>query len=238
MSDTQLSPSVHEAVIVRHFTRDPITRETIPDAYLTDLHDAVQAARVAGDKADRVVQATLRSELRTPAANHKKAREVSFAIIESALAKIDAARKSAQAEIAQIASVSAGPPKPKDTVDVLSQQELRKALAALDRDERHKAISEALAADDAVLLSAGLNGRPMLSGLTPTEHAMHLHQWRQKYHGAAVDRAERLNKAITDADRAGMLLNGFVDSLTDAQLIARAEKTEAEAAEALKEAAG
>ena len=71
MASQVLSPSVHEATIVRHFARDPATRETIQDPILTELHAAMQSMRVSGEKAARLAAANLRNAMNTPAANHK-----------------------------------------------------------------------------------------------------------------------------------------------------------------------
>src|ERR1700730_259472 len=126
-----LSPTVHEATIVRHFARDPATRETIQDPILTELHNAMQTMRVSGEKPARLAPANLKNAMRTPAHNHKTGREASFAAIEGATKKFDMAVKLAQAEIADIEKKTASPGKPKDVAGQLANMELRSALAGL-----------------------------------------------------------------------------------------------------------
>jgi hypothetical protein len=62
--------------------------------------------------------------------------------------------------------------------------------------------------------------------------------WARKHHAANLDRAERLEKAIADTQRAESLTIQFVDQLTNEKLIREAEAKERAAAAALKEETG
>jgi hypothetical protein len=128
----------------------------------------------------------------------------------------------ARGALADIAKRTAGPLRAQDTLGALEAQELRAVLARMEPKQRAAAISAHLLADD-VFASAVLNARPLLSGLDPTEHAIHLHAWRTARHGPELERAERLSKAVVDAERGGRLAVEYVDQLTDAKLIAQAE---------------
>jgi hypothetical protein len=91
----------------------------MPDAALQDLHDSVEAGRLAAEKCVRIAAANLKNALRTAGENHKVAREVTFGTLEPALRRFDAAAKVVQAEIAGIdARTAEAPAKP----DVLPSQ--------------------------------------------------------------------------------------------------------------------
>jgi hypothetical protein len=227
-----LSPTVHEATIVRHFARDPATRETIQDPILTELHNAMKSMREAGERASRLAAANLKNQMATPAANHKKAREASFAAIEGATKRFDLSVKLAQEAIAEIEKKTASPPKPKDVAGQLANMELRACLAGLPGDARSAALASALAAGDEAILAAVLTASPLLSGLSAGEYGLRLAEWKLRNHGEALERMGRLRKALTDVERAGPLLTSFVDGLTDAELVRAAEETSRAASEA------
>jgi hypothetical protein len=125
-----------------------------------------------------------------------------------------------------------------DYGEQLLQSEVRARLAKMDRKSRGEAIHAAIVNGDELLCSAVLSAPAMLSGLSPEEHEMRRHAWRTRRHTGEFERAGRLGAAMADVDRGAGALIAFVDGLTNADLIARAERTEREAREAVEAAAG
>ena len=68
-----------------------------------------------------------------------------------------------------------------------------------------------------------------LSGVSDAELAIHHNNWTTKHFAADVDRMNRLSKAVEDANRAGSVAVSFVDGLTDAELVTKAEVVEKQA---------
>lgn len=221
-----LSPSVHEATIKRHMSGDE-------DAAMQALHDAVKLAREMASKAAQTTEIVLRNKLDTEPQRHRKARAASFELIERATKALDDAVKSAQREIATIKARTKGPPPARDLLTETRQRELRERLSALPDDKRRTIIADAIKSDNDLLVGAVLNAPPWLSAMGESEMTLVRHNWATKHFAADLDRAERLQKALVDAERAGTLSISFVDSLTNAQLIEQAESTEKKAAEAL-----
>jgi hypothetical protein len=103
----------------------------------------------------------------------------------------------------------------------------------LPPERRDHIISSAIKNDEQLLLSAVLNSDAWLSGLTENELALHRNAWASKHHAADLDRLERLSKAVDDANRAGSVAISFIDSLTNADLVAKAAHMEKQATAAL-----
>ena len=225
-----LSPSVHEATIARHFKKDE------DDPALLALHAALKAGREAALKAAKIVNTVTANDLLTPASRHKKARDASFKLLEPQFKAYDEAVKATETAIAEIEARTAGPSAPKDLIGEARGRELRERLLMLPNEQRQRIISDAVQHDDDMLLSAVLGVPAWLLGMTTAEQEMIRHSWRAKHFAPELDRLQRLNKAVEDARRAGPLLLGFVDQLTDAKLIAAADATEAAANAALAEA--
>lgn len=221
-----LSPSVHEATVRRHMSGDD-------DPAMQALHDAVKLAREMATKAAQTTDVVLRNTLETAPQRHRKARAASFELIERATKALDDAVKTAQKDIAAIKTRTKGPPPSKDLLTETRQRELRERLAMLPDERRKAIISDAIKTGDDLLVGAVLNAPHWLSSLGESEMTLFRHNWAVKHFAADLDRAERLQRALADAERAGTLSISFVDSLTDAELIERAESTEKKAAEAL-----
>jgi hypothetical protein len=96
----------------------------------------------------------------------------------------------------------------------------------MSRDVRSKAITEAIDNDDSDILSACFVGPVFLTGLGNAERAAMKDRWRRKKFPAEVDRQQRLKAALTDLDRMQAGLLTFVDKMTDAVEIKRAEDAE------------
>ena len=141
--------------------------------------------------------------------------------------------KLAQVEISDIEKKTAAPPKPKDVAGQLANMELESVPRGIAGRRANRRLSpDALAAGDEAIVAAVLTAPPLLSGLSPGEYGLRLAEWRLRNHGAELERMGRLRKALTDVERAGPLLTGFVDSLTDAELVRAAEETSRAASEA------
>jgi hypothetical protein len=222
-----LSPTVHEATIARHIAKDS------DDPALQSLHDAVKQTREIATKAAATTDIVLKNEMRTIAARHKDARAASFELLKRATQSIDAAVQSAQAEIAAIRAKTKSPPASKDIVSETKQREIRERLSVLPAERREQIIQAAIKNDEPLLLSAVLNSDAWLSGLTDNELALHRNAWASKHFASDLDRMARLSKAVEDANRAGSVALAFVDGLTDADLVAKAEAMEKQATAAL-----
>jgi hypothetical protein len=222
-----LSPTVHEATIARHIVKDA------DDPTLQSLHDAVKQTRELATKAAATTDIVLKNEMRTMAARHKDARAASFELLKRATQSIDAAVQSAQAEITAIKSKLKGPPPSRDRAIESRQAELRERLAMLPEDRRKAIIEDAIKTDDQLLLGAVLHGYAWECGMSDPEISIVRHNWASKHHAADLDRLERLSKAVDDANRAGSVALAFVDGLTNADLVAKAEHMEKQATAAL-----
>jgi hypothetical protein len=106
-------------------------------------------------------------------------------------------------------------------------------LSLLSPDRRKEIIDEAIKTNDQLLLGAILHGYAWECGLSNSEIELLRHTWASKHHGADVDRLERLSKATEAASRAGSVFVSFIDKLTDASVVEKAEVLEREAALAL-----
>jgi hypothetical protein len=222
-----LSPSVHEAVISRHFAKDT------DDPVLQSLFDAVKTARELATKAQSTTDAVLKNEMRTIASRHRDARAAGFGLLETATKLLDQALQGAKHEIAGIDAKTKGPAPAKDIITVTQQRELRERLASLPEERRKGIVASAIANDDQLLIGAVFNSDAWLSGLTDNEMSVHRHNWRQKHFSGDIDRRERLSKALDAAEKAGALAVAYVDHLTDADLVAKAESMEKQATAAL-----
>lgn len=225
--DAILSPSVHEAVIKRHMIEDN------DDSAMQDLFDAVKLTREMATKATATTKAVLSNEMKTLPQRHRDSRAATFALLEKATLALDAATKAAQNEIDVIKTKSNGPPPFRDVVSETKARELRERLSLLDPDRRTAIIDSAIKNDDNLLIGAVLNSPAWLLGISDSEQQLFRHAWANKHFGAEIERMTRLEKAVDDAKRAGSVAISFIDGLTDADLVAKAEKMEKQANVAL-----
>jgi hypothetical protein len=203
------------------------------DPALQNLHDAVKQTRELATKAAQTVDIVLKNTMQTEARRHKDGRAASFELLKRATQSIDAAVQSAQQEIAAIKSKLRGPTPSRDRAIESRQAELRERLALLPEERRKAIIDEAVKNDDQLLLGAVLHGYAWESGMSDPEISIVRHNWASKHHAADLDRLERLSKAVEDANRAGSVAISFVDGLTNADLVAKAEAMEKQATAAL-----
>jgi hypothetical protein len=222
-----LSPTVHEATVKRHMIEDT------DDSVLQSLFDAVKQTRELATKAAATTDVVLKNTMRTEAARHKDARAANFTLLQRATQSLDDAVKAAQAEIALMRTKVKGPAPAKDIVAETKQREMRERLSILPEDRRKAIIANAIKSGDDTLVAAVLNSDAWLSGLSDSELALHRNSWASKHFAGDLDRLERLNKAVEDANRAGSVAISFVDGLTDADLVANAEQMERQASAAL-----
>ncbi|MCV0396766.1 MAG: hypothetical protein K5872_20885 [Rhizobiaceae bacterium] len=231
-----LSPSVNEAMIDRHFARDPRTRAIVPDATLHAIRDATERARTLAQKAGRVADAIHASEMLTVAARHRKARDETWGVVEPALRGVDAAERRARADRDRLDAETSAPPPPRDAMGSILAGEIRTRLAAMSDRERRAALATALSDGDDVVMGAVLNAPPMLSGLTGREHHdMIRAQWRQARHPEALDRIARIDRALEDLERVGAKVIAYTSSLYSSDIVAGAETQERAVAAALSD---
>lgn len=185
-----------------------------------------------------MTEAVLANTLETPAQRHRKARAASFELLERATTALDAATKAAQAEAKLLKDQLKSPPATKDLIVETRQRELRERLQSMPPDRQRAILDAAVAGDDDNVLAAVLTVPVWLTGMPPAELDMLRYKWAAKRHPGMADRLGRIEKAVADAARAGQLSIGFIDSLTDAKLIAEAEKLEKGAGDALRAAKG
>ncbi len=232
MSDrTVVSPSIHEMVIARHMKGDD-------DQVLSALHDGVKTAREMCLKAGVVTEKVLANTMKTEPMRHKEARDASFALVERATTALDTAMKQAQTEIQTLKARISAPPPTKDMVSEARQRELRERLTALPEDKRRQILDAAAAEGDDQLIGSVLSVPPWLSGISKTDLDMIRHHWAKTRYPADLERLDRLERAVADAQRAGVLSISFVDHLTDAKMIEDAEALAKAANDALREAKG
>jgi hypothetical protein len=226
-----LSPSVNEKMISRHYSDSD-------DPILIGLHDTVKLTREMALKAQETANAVLANTMSTPAANHKKARDAGFALLEKATTAIDAANKAANSELAALRTRVTAPLVSKDSLTLMRQAELRERLAALPADQRKTVAQEAIKNNDDVLLGAILNAGAWELGMSDSDHAMLRHSWASKNYAPELSRIDRVTKAVADAQRAGTVALDFVNGLTDAELIESATSSEKKANAALQAVKG
>src|ERR1700722_2588239 len=95
--------NIHEALIVRFMRAEK-------DSIIDGLHDAMKAARLAAERATRIVAQNLKDALRTPGAHQKAARDLSHAAVAPALRGLDAATSATAATIEDLEKFLAGSP--------------------------------------------------------------------------------------------------------------------------------
>jgi hypothetical protein len=232
--DTRLPLSLHEAVIAKHFQRDPHTREPIEDAVLAGMHDAMRRGREAAEASLDAHDKIMKNMMKTPIDNARRARKVAFERFDAAAREIDKARAKGEAEIARIEAATSSPGEPKSTADAFQREAIRNVLASMAPEKRAQAVETAIEDDDRDVLIAAFTGPVMLTGLGKAEREALRERWRHKHYPAELDRVKRLKAAIADLSRGGTLLLEFVDGLTDADAIKHAEQAEASALAASK----
>lgn len=234
MADTKttLPISLHEAVIAKHFAKDPRTREIIEDREIEVMHGAMRRAREAAEHALDAHGKIMANLMRTTLANMREARKVTFQHFEDAAKKIDAAR--AEREIKRLEAETSAPPEPKHVTGSMLEAEIRSALAAMKPEVRKAAINEAITKGDGLTLGAALRGPTLLTGLDHAEREALRLRWRQKHFRTEIERVTRLRAALADLERGGGLLLQFIGNLTDGEAIKQAEAAEAAALTASK----
>ncbi|MES0194303.1 hypothetical protein [Mesorhizobium sp. C264A] len=233
MKDSDNVPvSIHEEMITRHYARDPETREVVGDPTIGIMQDAMQAARIATEKAKRIATAVMANEMVTVPARHREVKDKGWRAVEPGLRQLDAARAAAVKEIDRLAALTSAPPRPTSAVDVMLASEVRARFASMGDKQRAAALAAAVA-DDTVV-AAVLNGPAMLSGITAEAMEMLRHRWRSERHGPDVDRMQRLGRAVEDIDRAGQLVVRFYSGLSSSEVVERAEASERAVQEALR----
>jgi hypothetical protein len=236
MADTKttLPISLHEAVIAKHYAKDPRTREIIEDREIEAMHGAMVRAREAAEHALDARDKIMSNPMKTEIARQREARRIGFEHFDRAAREIDKARARTEAEIARIEAATASPGEPKNAADAFQREAIRNVLATMSAEKRAAAMSAAIDEDDRDVLIAALTGPTILTNLGKAEREALRDRWRRKHYPAEVDRATRLRAALGDLDRGGTLLLQFIGGLTDGEAIKQAEQAEAAALTASK----
>jgi hypothetical protein len=161
--DVRLPISLHEAVIAKHFARDPRAREIIEDREIEAMHAAMVRAREAAEHALDAHGKIMGNVMRTQVANMREARKVAFQHFESAAREIDKARARTEAEIARIEAAISSPGEPKNAADAFQREAIRNVLAAMPPEKRTAAVSAAIEEDDQDVLQAVFTGPTILT---------------------------------------------------------------------------
>jgi hypothetical protein len=232
--DDGLSPSVHESVITRHLPRDPRTPEPVDDSAILRMANAVASARVAAERAGRAATGIMQNELMTVAARHRATKEKAWKLTEPVLRDIDSALASARRDLETLEQKTAAPAKPTDAGGYFLATEVRQRLAAMPEPERESALGAALKEGDDQLLGAVLAASPMLTGISKKRQDMLRASWQKAKYGPELERIARLQKAISDTERAGTLAMTYTLGLSNEAIIRRAEASERAMREALE----
>lgn len=224
-----LSPAVHEATIARHFAKhDP------DDPILKGLHAAVASARVIAGRAQTMTDAVLHNALKTESARHKEARAAGFELLERATRELDAALKATTAEIDTLRRKTHGPVRPRDPVQLLRADLMRARLANMPEAERNKILATSVKNGRDDVIGAVLDCEPWEVGIGEADQNMVRSNWATRNHASDLDRLARLEKALTDAERAGSATIDFISNLTNSTLVESAEAMQANADAAIR----
>jgi hypothetical protein len=163
-----------------------------------------------------------------------------FAYLDRAARKIDAACERADRALEKIQRDTFAPTAPTGVAGVVLHSEIRAALARMTHEARSSAINAAIQADDKdsmELVSAVLNGVPVLTGIGAAELEMRRDQWRRRRFPSEIARAERIRKSRDALSRGASLLMGFISDLAgDASSIEAAEASDTAAQAAIRAA--
>ena len=158
----------------------------------------------------------------------KLMKKVDGAQVVSALAG-DRPRRRDRFHVPGAAGDGHGHRQPRPQSDIIAESreaELRSALGKLDHRGRAQRISEAIRAEDDLLIGAVLRGRAIVTGIEPAELEGYRAAWQRVRFPAEVDRISRLKSALNDLDRAGRLFRSFVDGIADKSAVLKAEQLE------------
>jgi len=228
------SPSIHEDVISRHHSRDPVSRETVYDPIVSRMSLAVGSARLAVEKATKVAEALFANQFITVAARHRAVQDKCHRLTQPVLSDIDNALASCRREIETLETKTSSPPRPTDASGYFLASEVRQRLAAMDEVSREAALSQVLSDDDDAALGAILSASPMLTGITKARQQVLRSAWQKQRFASELERISRLKKALEDTERAGTLTLTYTLGLSSAEIVRRAEASERAVEDALK----
>jgi hypothetical protein len=199
--------SLHEAVIERHFSRDR-DGKLVEDPVLRTVWRALMESRAHWEQA-RAAYETINNdaslELGARAARGRKA--VSL-LAQSAARKLDAARSKLERELADLAKQG----RPPAVQDANAACQVRDVVRAMSPSIRLATLASAIENDDSVI-AALISAPALVFGMKKDEISGTLRAWRQRRHGALVDRETRIGSALADVDRAGNALAAAVEKL-------------------------
>jgi hypothetical protein len=178
--------------------------------------DASAAITNAAEKTRATVSAIMANQMATPIKNAAAARDAANKIFKSVAVKLDGARRRVETELMALTAKTA-PPAPRDAIQALHHQEIRKALLRLPQAERSKAVEAAITEGDDMLVAAAVIGSPLLTGLGKAEAAALANAWRRQRHSDTMGRIDRLRNGLEEFNRISSLLSGWSLSLFNEQ---------------------
>jgi hypothetical protein len=201
----------------------------------------VQTSRViteAHDKIHATYTAVMGNKLNTPLANLKAARTAINKIVSATLKRIDEGGASVTTAIEAL-TAQTQPKPPRDAMEALAHQEVRRALLAMPEAKRARTVEQAINEGDDAFAIAAVTGSPLLTGLGKAEQAALRELWRNKRHPDKVARLVRLQAGYGEIDRATALFLSWSRELfaEDNAAIAAAEESDRLAREALNNVA-
>lgn len=195
MNKRLVSPSLHPAVIDRHFIKDRMSGEKIPDPIIQEMRDAVAAAHSVAHEMPTVRDRIMANQMETLPHREKQLADASYGLFQRGAKSIDMANSRAQAEIAQIEKAIAAPPTPRDVVSGVAGVAICSNLARMPHKRRQETIGAALADGDDTTIAAILHNPTALSGVSKTEKELLRASWQRQRFPDQVDRRERIFKA-------------------------------------------
>jgi hypothetical protein len=213
------------AFIKRHAGKDA---DDIMDKMIDAAGEFSTAATRIADGINTIMADKMNTQLR----NMQRARDLTWKRWEAASKKGDQVRSHVEASITQLEKET----QPKPPSDKVYAGEIRSRIAAMDPKTRMTVLGENIADQD--VIGAAVHGSSLLTGLTATERTVLLQNWRQKHHGAMLERIARHKAALADLDRMhGMLMNWVVEMHQEKNAASAAAEHSEKLARAAMEAA-
>ncbi len=221
MDDELRVPVDLDERVIAHVAPIPLGEK---DVEVEGLAEAVRLARTTALQLLELRKTSRADRSMTQEAAALRVRAAALKQAERVAARMDAARASAAGAVEQ-AMISTGTPgAPRDNVALALETEIRASLKAMSDVDRQKAIAAAFEAKDEAVIGAVLRGPSFLTGMGPAQLDAARHRYRQTFHGETAKIAERRQKAVEAADRAGKLFVGLIRRLTESRSISHAAR--------------
>lgn len=192
--------------------RDPQTGAPVQDVAVDALERALQAAHAQAQGVVTLAAALALDGSLTGPAKALRLRQAALQAGDRAATALDAARAQLVAAADQLQAQIAAPPL--NPAAAAAEAEIRSGLRALRPAARAKAVAEALAADDLLVVGAALR-LPLAAGLTADERGVLQATYQGRFHPSEVARLARLQRAVGVVERASQSLISFVGAAAE-----------------------